>query len=246
MVVDYSLAFDAVTFAREALGITPDVRQAEILRSRANRGILNCSRQWGKSTITAAMAVHRAWFEPGSLVLALSPTARQSGEFMDKVWSFARRLEVKKRGDGHNAMSQAFPNGSRIVGLPGMQDYVRGFSKVSLALIDEAARVPDDLFFAVQPMLARSGGDFWLMSTPAGRRGFFWREWNKPERWTRFAVPATECERIPAEVLEEGREMLGERLFRQEYMCEFGDDEDALFSSALLGRVLDRDAEGLR
>ena len=40
--------------------------------------------------------------------------------------------------------------------------------------------------------------------------------------------------------------MLGERLFKQEYMCEFGDDEDALFSSALLGRVLDRDAEGLR
>ena len=40
--------------------------------------------------------------------------------------------------------------------------------------------------------------------------------------------------------------MMGERIFRQEFLCEFGDDEDALFSSALLGRALDRDAEGLR
>ena len=59
-------------------------------------------------------------------------------------------------------------------------------------------------------------------------------------------MPATECERIPAEVLEEGREMLGERLFKQEYMCEFGDDEDALFSSDVLGRALDMDEAGLR
>ena len=38
--------------------------------------------------------------------------------------------------------------------------------------------------------------------------------------------------------------MMGERIFRQEFLCEFGDDEDALFSSALLGRVLDRTRKG--
>ena len=83
--VDYSLAFERVAFVREELGITPDVRQAEILASPVTRGILNCSRQWGKSTLMAAMAVHRAWFEPGCLVVVVSPVARQSGEFMDKV-----------------------------------------------------------------------------------------------------------------------------------------------------------------
>ena len=179
-------------------------------------------------------------------MVVVSPVARQSGEFMDKVWGFARRLEVKKRGDGHNEMSQVFPTGSRIVGLPGVEGNIRGFSKVALMLIDEAARVPDELFYAVLPMVTRSGGDLWLMSTPAGRLGFFWKEWNRPERWTRFAVPATECERFPAEALEEAREMMGERIFRQEFLCEFGDDEDAVFSSALLGRALDRDAERLR
>ena len=52
---------DAVEFARTRLGIEPDERQAEVLRSEAKRGMLNCTRQWGKSTIAAAKAVHRTY-----------------------------------------------------------------------------------------------------------------------------------------------------------------------------------------
>ena len=51
------------------LGIEPDERQAEVLRSEARRGMLNCTRQWGKSTIAAAKAVHRAYTRPGITVL---------------------------------------------------------------------------------------------------------------------------------------------------------------------------------
>ena len=38
------------------------------------------------------------------------------------------------------------PNGSRIVGLPGTEATVRGFSAVSLLLIDEASRVVDEMY----------------------------------------------------------------------------------------------------
>ena len=69
---------DAVEFARRQLGFEPDERQAEVLRSTAKRGILNCSRQWGKSTVTAAKALHRVLTRPGSLVLVASPSKRQS------------------------------------------------------------------------------------------------------------------------------------------------------------------------
>jgi Terminase-like family. len=137
------------------------------------RGILNCSRQWGKSTTIAAKAVHRASCVAGSLILAVSPSARQSGEFLRKAETFVRKLGIRPRGDGDNQISILFPNGSRIVGLPGLEATVRGFSAVSLLLIDEAARVPDEMYKAVRPMLAVSNGDLWLMSTPAGRRGFF-------------------------------------------------------------------------
>ncbi len=62
---------------------------------------------------------------------------------------------------------------SRIVGLPGNEETIRGFSAVSLLLVDEASRVPDDLYLALRPMLAVSGGAMWLMSTPCGKQGFF-------------------------------------------------------------------------
>ena len=52
-------------FARDRLGFAADEKQAAVLDSTAKRGILNCTRQWGKSTVLAAKAVHRAWTEAG-------------------------------------------------------------------------------------------------------------------------------------------------------------------------------------
>src|SRR6266853_6792084 len=79
---------DVVEFVRKRLQFEPDERQLEVLRSGAKRGILNCTRQWGKSTIAAAKAVHRAYSEEGCVVLVLSPSERQSGELMRKAEEF--------------------------------------------------------------------------------------------------------------------------------------------------------------
>jgi hypothetical protein len=71
----------------------------------------------------------------------------------------------------------------------------------------------------------------WLMSTPAGKQGFFWNVWERQrEKWFRLSVQATECPRISKEFLEEQRAAMGERRFRREYMCEFVQPEDAIFS----------------
>jgi hypothetical protein len=123
---------DAVEFARTRLGVEPDEKQAEVLRSEAKRGMLNCTRQWGKSTIAAAKAVHRAYTRPKSLVLVASPSYRQSGEFVRKAAEMVAMLDIEVCGDGDNDVSLAFPNGSRIVGLPGVEGTVRGFSAVSM------------------------------------------------------------------------------------------------------------------
>src|SRR5437870_831070 len=120
-------SFDIVEFARERLGFPPDAKQELVLRG-GRRGIVNCTRQWGKSTVTAAKAVHRAYTVPGSLTLVLAPCGRQSGEFVRKAKAFVSRLGIRVRGDGDNAISIAFPNGSRIVGLPGNEANVRGFT----------------------------------------------------------------------------------------------------------------------
>ena len=92
----------AAEFARASLGFAPDEVQAAVLESEAKRGILNCSRQWGKSTVAAAKAVHRAYARPGSLVLVASPGERQSAEFVRKAREMVRRAGVEPRGDGDN------------------------------------------------------------------------------------------------------------------------------------------------
>jgi len=236
----------ASAWARKRLGFEPDAIQTRVLDAQTRRGILNCTRQWGKSTTSAAKAVHQAWTVPGSLTIVVSPTARQSAEFVRKASTFLLQLGVAPKGDGDNEISLAFPNDSRIVGLPGTEATVRGFSKVALLLVDEASRVSDELYAAVRPMLAVSGGTLWLMSTPYGKRGFFWDTWeNGGSSWERVRVAASDCPRIPAPFLEEERRVLGERTFRQEYCCEFGEMEDGLFDRQSLERAFREDIQPL-
>jgi hypothetical protein len=233
-------------FVRKRLGIEPDEQQMAVLRSKAKRGILNCTRQWGKSTIVAAKAVHRAYTREKQLVLVASPTKRQSAEFLRKAAEMARKLGIRPRGDGDNDCSLEFPNGSRIVGLPGTEATVRGFSAVSLLLIDEAARVEDSMYKALRPMLAVGGGDLWLMSTPCGKRGFFYETWEHGgDEWMRVRVPATECPRIPAAFLEEERGEMGGRWFEQEYLCAFVDNGSSVFDRDLVESALDNGVQPL-
>ncbi len=107
---------DAAAWVREHLRFAPDPMQAQVLRTKSKRGLLNCCRQWGKSTVTAAKAVHRAHCRPGSLTLVVSPSARQSGEFLRKATEFARRLGIRPKGDGDNEISLELPNGSESWG----------------------------------------------------------------------------------------------------------------------------------
>lgn len=229
---------DIVTFAKTRLRFTPDAAQARLLSANPHRCIVNCSRQWGKSTVTAVRSVYQAFTQPGSLTLVLSPSARQSAEFLRKSRQFLYALHIKPRGDGHNESSLLLPNDSRIIGLPGKEDTIRGFSSVSLLIVDEAARVPDDLYHSASPMLAASDGDLWIISTPAGRRGFFYHRWiDTNPNWTSLSIPASECPRISKSFLEEQRLTMSPRTFRQEYECEFLDADDAVFSSHALDAV---------
>jgi hypothetical protein len=121
-------------------------------------------------------------------------------------------------------------NGSRIEALPGTEKTIRGFSGVDLLILDEAARVDDELYFAVRPMLAVSGGALLMLSTPYGKRGVFFEEWTGGHGWDRYEVPAGEVPRIGDAFLAEERRSLPEWVYRQEYECSFEETEDQVFT----------------
>jgi hypothetical protein len=89
-------------------------------------------------------------------------------------------------------------------------------------VIDEAARVPDDVYRTVRPMLAVSGGRLICLSTPYGKRGFFYEAWAKGgEDWARIKIQAQGVPRIQQVFLDQERRALGESWYRQEYECSF-------------------------
>jgi hypothetical protein len=234
---DLRLALDRVAFA-EKLGIVPDAWQESFLRSSADRVLLNCSRQSGKSTMSAVIALHRALYHAGSLVLCLAPALRQSQELFAKIAGFYRDLGRPVPAQGERKLSLELENDSRIITLPGSEKTIRGFSGAALLLVDEASRVDDELYYAVRPMLAVSGGALMMLTTPYGKRGVFFEEWSGGQGWERYEVPASQCPRISEEFLEEERASLPPFIFRQEYECSFEETEDQVFTTDMIDRAL--------
>jgi hypothetical protein len=232
LALDLALSLDPVLFARR-VGLEPDPWQADLLRSPKQQMILNCSRQAGKSTASALVALHTALYAPPALVLLLSPSLRQSSELFRKVKDALKALEgLAAPVTEESALRVELANGSRIVSLPGREETIRGFSGVSLLVVDEASRVPDALYYSVRPMLAVSGGRIVLLSTPFGRRGHFHKEWTEGgPAWERVSIAAKDCARIPAAWLEEERRAIGPWWFAQEYECAFMDTVDQVFRS---------------
>ena len=224
-------------FAR-SVGIDPDEWQEDLLRSEASRVLLNVARQAGKSTIAGLIGLHRALYHPGSLVLCLAPSERQAKELFAKMAASYRTLGHVIPTDSYRKLGMHLSNGSRIEALPGTEKTIRGFSGVDLLIVDEAARVADELYYAVRPMLAVSGGRLMMLSTPFGKRGVFYEEWTGGSAWERYTVTASECPRIPPSFLEEERKTLGAWWFAQEYECRFMDTVDQVFQTDVIDKAI--------
>jgi hypothetical protein len=227
---DLRLALDPVQFAIHVGLTTPDPWQEAALRWYGQRALWNCCRQSGKSTIAAILALHRAYYYPSSLVLLISASLRQSSELFRKVGERMHALPERIDLPEDNRLSCTLGNGSRIISLPSTEQTVRGFSAVDLLIFDESSRVDDAMSFATRPMLAVSGGRLIAMSTPFGRRGWWFEAWeNGGDSWERVEVPATEVPRITPEFLAEECAALGDYWFQQEYFCKFVETNDQVF-----------------
>jgi hypothetical protein len=226
--------------ALRAAGMEPDPYQRRLLTTPWTRALCLCGRQVGKSTAGAAVAVWTALCVPGSLTLLVSASLRQSAEIFRKCNDLYRALgsPVPTVGRG-NQLKVELATGSRIVSLPDSEDTIRCYSAVRLLVLDEAARISDGILAAVRPMLSVSRGRLLALTTPAGKRGWFYDQWVGAEPWERVKVTTPECGRVDADFLAEEERTLGPTWFAQEYNAEFmdllgaafrGEDIDAAFA----------------
>jgi hypothetical protein len=238
MARDLVRALDPVLFAR-ACGIEPDAWQCGLLRSRPRKALLNCSRQSGKTTTTAIIALEIAVNQPGSLVIIGAPAQRQSVEMLRKVRELHAQLDGAPELPSDSVTKLEFGNRSRIVALPGDGKTVRGLSAPAAVILDEASFAEPNLIQALTPMLATSkDGRFLALSTPAGAAGWFYDRWHDGDpSWLRIKVPASQCPRISPDFLREQLRELGPTRYAQEFECEFVASEDSAFANMIIDSI---------
>lgn len=223
-------ALDPVVFAR-SLRFDAEPWQGRLLRSSAKRGLVLCARQVGKTTTTSVKALHSALYSPGRDVLIVSPTQRQSDEMLHRVSALYKGMNGQPRLKRDNTSEMGLANGSRVVSLPGSEGGIRGFAGVKLLILDEASRIDDDVFASVLPMVA-SDGHLFALSTPWGKRGWFHdRHEDAVNGWERHKVTVYESAQYTPERIAEVKASLGSFTFSSDYLCEFGDTDNQLFST---------------
>jgi hypothetical protein len=220
----------AVELFEQAIG-EPDDWQADLLQSDARQAILNCGRQSGKSTTISVLAVDTMCRQRNALVLVTSGSMRQSKELLRSVRAVHATLDQGARAvRPDSTVRLQLSNGSRAIALPSSAATVRGWAKASLVICDEAAYQHDNLYRAVRPMLAVSGGKIVLASTPFGKRGFFYEAWQSDAEWLKIAIAAERNPRITSAFLEDERRSMGDMWYSQEYQGAFLENLFAVFS----------------
>jgi hypothetical protein len=176
--------------------------------------------------------IKRGMKDPG-LYWYISPSYRQSKQI---AWALLKKL---LRNDEMWVYNEQELKASHPVGLvielkgADNEDSLRGAGIKGLVM-DECAFIKANVWPEIlRPMLADSQGWAIFISTPKGRNWFFdiyqrgldetqedWGCWHHPTSVNKF---------VPRSELKAAEQDMSERLFRQEFMAEFLDDETGVF-----------------
>ena len=243
---DLRYALSPVELFTDAVGV-PDKFQADILNglldenalspscAAPRRSLLLASRQSGKSEVCACAALWTARYLPGSLTLLLSHSLRGSAELFRKVANAYHKTGGEDGVLQESTLRLELRNGSRCCALPATQGTIRGYSGVDLVLLDECAQIEDSMIHAILPSQAiRPNSRLYALSTPHGRRGWFFNEWDHGEGYARYEVAAKDVSRISAEFLAQQLQTLGAYVFAQEYQNVWAENEMTLISDDLV------------
>jgi len=244
LVVDEKPEFRSAISLAEECGIRLYDWQVRALQATAHDRLILVSRQGGKGDVATFLALEGAINHSGFTVVVAAKADRQAKRLLRRIKRRLLQLSNVPAMISNSAERFELANGSEIIAIPGSEDTTRGIDAVDLLVVDEGAFVPDALFKALYPMLATTDGRCVAMSTANGKRGWFYEAMTNGEAdWHRETVTVHrvgwgEKQRFSDTYIDRARRRLGEFFFRQEYLCEFMDDETQLYASALVDAAL--------
>ena len=225
-------------WAKSALGFTAEPKQAGVLNHHAQRLILCCARQWGKSTIVAIKALHFALNNPNSEILVLSDSEDHAAILVGKIVAYAAVLKLPRRSAHGKRYSIELPNKARIFAVAHNQSSGVGYT-ADIVIVDESALVDDEVLAYVSRVLTRTGGRLWLLGTPRGQTGLFYQIWhdNNPA-WHRVKATIDDAPYASAAFSAEQQRLFANS-FRQDFYCEFVAPSGRLLSRERIAKNVD-------
>lgn len=230
---------DKADFVSRKLNVELDQWQKDYINAKGNTAV-RAGRQSGKSFAqsirTAIFALtyenENNLFEP--TILITGGVERQAYELYMKVRRIIETIAPRSIR-GKSTMTKMELDRCRILALPAGRDGagLRGYATIRL-VVDEAHYVHDDVYTAVEPMLATTGGDLDLLSTPRGNKGKFYEAFQKDAGFTIFHTTSEECPRIPKEWLEMQKRRMSKLQYAQEFLAEFLDSLQQFYPDSLI------------
>ena len=221
--------------------------QKKVLATKGNMCI--CSgRQVGKSTVISQDAGEYAVKNPKKTIMIIASVERQALLLFEKVLSYIYenyKGYIMKKANKPTKHTLKLSNGSVIHCLPtGDSGYgIRGYT-IDRLYADEAHFIKEEVWAAVTPMLATTGGDIVLLSTPFGTTGYFKRCYDD-KNFTSFHISTEEVannreepqKTSMLEHLEAEKERMTSLQYQQEYLGEFVGGIQRFFPDSLIDAI---------
>ena len=230
----------------------PHKGQQEVLNCRNNEVIICAGRGWGKSAICGYIIVE--------FFLNRIYEIKQGKQSSCKIWVVAGSYELTGKVFEYVikfllAYDRQFAK--HISGGAGGRPYQLKITesiwiqckstseansllgeRVDLEIVDEAALVPENVYFQnIKPSISSLGGIVYYIGTPRGRGWFKDKYFVLKEIGAAFNFPSVSGMHYTKETLAELEKTTPDILYRQEYLAEFIDDAGTVFRN--LGNIIE-------
>lgn len=231
---------DVAYFAKLVLDIELWPHQLEFMACQSRVVVVASARQVGKSLACAIKAIHKA-FSERSKVLVVSSSLRQSGLMFSTIRQFIAESELLRGSLVDDTKTYIkLSNGSELWCLPDSPAQIRGFSGVSVVIVDEANFCSQELLRAVQySLLTTPDSQLFMISSPWSTEHWFYRyfqdgQGKKDPAIASFHYTYEASPLIQKDYVERMRDKITEEEYKTEILGEWIGDEDAYLDYGLV------------
>lgn len=184
-------------------------------------------RQCGKSMMLENLLIRVSLAHPNQTSVLISPTFKQGKKIFKSIAKKFKRTPLFSSGNSSD-LELIFVNGSTIVILSAEQgDNIRGqtVTEYGVLAIDEAAYIPDAVFYTATPFVNANQAPIVAVSTPRFKQGFFYEFFTDGLNGKKnvYSYDFTDYDNpfLTADKLEMYRSKMPLNLFRADYLGQW-------------------------